>query len=88
VNTWLNQEINKDRAPATRSVWFGTFSAAVVDIADLASVILPDFDTQLTWGGCRWQSRDATSLPAKGDECIVMFDNRNQPWVVAWWPFV
>lgn len=37
--------------------------------------------------GCRWQSRDATSLPAKGMVCLVAIDDYNEPWVIAWWPF-
>src|SRR4029077_17147398 len=26
-------------------------------------------------------------LPGRGDRCLVVFDNRKQPWVVAWWPY-
>lgn len=25
-------------------------------------------------------------LPALGDEALVVFDNRRNPWVVMWWP--
>lgn len=69
-----------------RTLWFATFATAVADLGDLAPVIIPEFDENLQWGPCRWQSRDATSLPAKGDQCLVAFDNRRNPWVVAWWP--
>jgi len=72
-----------DQAP----VWYGTFAKDVNDFIDLAPVIIPEFDPHLQWGPCRWQSRDATSLPRKGDQCLIIFDDRREPWVVAWWPF-
>lgn len=68
-------------------VFYAEFSADVADLADLAGVIIPDFDPSLVWGPCKWQSRDATSLPAKGDLALVIIDNRRNPWIVAWWPF-
>ena len=66
---------------------YGIIAANATDLTDLVPIIIPDFDQNLTWGPCRWQSRDDVSLPAKGDECLVVFDNRRQPWIVAWWPF-
>lgn len=82
----IRQDIDSAPKPQQGN-WYGTFAAAVTDIANMAYVILPDYDENIIWGPCRWQSRDEISLPAKGDECLVEFDNRNQPWVVAWWPF-
>lgn len=66
---------------------YGTIAVAPSDINDLIPVTIPDFDPDLQWGPCRWQSRDATSLPAQGDPCLIAFDNRRDPWIVAWWPF-
>lgn len=66
---------------------YGVIAMDATDVADLLPVILPDFDETITWGPCRWQSRDATSLPAMGDSCLVVFDNQQNPWIVAWWPF-
>jgi hypothetical protein len=70
-----------------RLVWYGTIGRDAVDLTDQVPVILPEFDEHLEWGPCPWQSRDLTSLPAKGDACLVIFDNRRVPWIVAWWPF-
>lgn len=66
---------------------YAIIGATATDMADLLPVIIPEFDPHLLWGPCRWQSRDAISLPAKGNPCLVMFDNRRDPWIVVWWPF-
>jgi hypothetical protein len=66
---------------------YAKIAVAPGDLNDLIPVVIPEFDPTLTWGPCRWQSRDGTTLPAAGDECLVVFDNRRQPWIVAWWPF-
>lgn len=26
-------------------------------------------------------------FPQRGNRCLVQFDNRKQPWIIAWWPF-
>lgn len=66
---------------------YGTVAKDAIDFADLVPVILPDFDDTLQWGPCRWQSRDDVSLPRRGDQCLVIFDNRHNPVIVQWWPF-
>lgn len=73
--------------PEGRLVWRGVVAKSAGDLTTLVPVIIPEYDEKLEWGPCRWQSRDATSLPVKGDSCLVIFDNLRQPWIVAWWPF-
>lgn len=71
-------------------VWRGLIAANVADLTSKAYVTIPDMDPDgpgIRIGPCRWQSRDAVSLPVRGDECLVIFDNDNEPWVVAWWPY-
>lgn len=65
----------------------GTIASNPATLEDKVWVLLPDFDGKLRWGPCKWQSRDAVSLPARGDACLVIMDNTREPWVVAWWPF-
>lgn len=58
-------------------------------IADVAEpggdlfVIVPSFSQQrsLVVGYCM---RPDEALPKRGDECLVTFDQTNNPWVVAW----
>lgn len=26
-------------------------------------------------------------LPARGNRCLVVFDENEQPWILVWWPF-
>lgn len=66
---------------------YGIIAAPAGDFNTFVPVIIPEFDPNLQWGPCRWQSRDEISLPAKGDECLVVWDSRREPWIVAWWPF-
>jgi hypothetical protein len=75
------------REQPMRESWQGHFADNVPDFATRAWVIIPDLDPTLRVGPCRWQARDAVSLPAKGDACLVIFDNDREPWVVAWSPF-
>lgn len=75
------------RITALHSGFRGVFSRDISDMAEKAYVIIPSFSSSLEWGPCRWQSRDATSHPSRGDLCLVLFDEAKQPWVAAWWPF-
>lgn len=73
----------EDQAP----VWFGIIAQDCTDFANEVPVIIPDFDVTLQWGPCKWQSRNDITLPQKGDQCLIVFDNRREPWIVVWWPF-
>lgn len=68
-------------------IWFGIFSKNVSDLSEMCYVILPDFSEDHELGPCFWQSRDADSLPARGDRCAVVTDNQDNVWVIAWWPY-
>lgn len=73
--------------PQPRLDWFGIVASNPTKLSDRISVVVPDFDSNFRWEGCRWMSRDAVSLPKRGDECLIRMDSRGQPWVLAWWPF-
>lgn len=71
-------------------IWRGLISSNPINVNTKVTVTLPDLPDpgdKLRLGPCKWQSRDEVSLPTIGDECLVIFDNTNEPWVVAWWPF-
>lgn len=70
-----------------RSAWAGIVATDAASLSDMIWVILPDLDENIRIGPCRWQARDQVNLPQRDDDCLVIFDNDHQPWVVAWWPF-
>ena len=69
------------------SAWYAKIAVDVADFDDMAYVTIPAFDPNLRFGPCRWQARNHIDLPSRGDQALVIFDDRRQPWIVAWWPF-
>jgi hypothetical protein len=67
-------------------VYHGKVSRAPTLLSDLIGVTVPDIHPDLLFNNVNWQSRDNVTLPAVGDDCVVIFDNNRQPWVVTWWP--
>lgn len=67
--------------------WFSIIAYDIGDISEPAYIFIPDFDNNHVWGPCRWQSRDASSLPGRGDRALAIQDNRQQWWIISWWPF-
>jgi hypothetical protein len=69
------------------TAWAGRISSNPEELDVPVYVIIPGFSEDHQFGPCRWQSRNATDLPQRGDACFVQFDDEHQPWVTAWWPF-
>lgn len=82
----LFDDTHIDQVSAPGQAWFGRIATTPDDMADKVMVTLPGFDPLLQFGPCRWQSRDATSKPERGDPCLVLQDDRDDHWVIAWWP--
>ena len=68
------------------SLWWGTIAVGANRMDDMVYVVLPDGSPNHQVGPCYWQARDSFSMPKRGEKCLFSFDNRQQPWVVAWWP--
>jgi hypothetical protein len=73
--------------PPLSYVWRGIVASHPSDVSERINVKIPDMNKDLVFPNVRWQTRDSTSLPDRGDACLVVFDNDREPWVVAWWPF-
>jgi hypothetical protein len=61
----------REPAPAVAGV------VAELDGDDLY-VVVPEYDPQLRFGPCPFVG----ATPARGDDCLVIFDDERQPWVV------
>jgi len=73
--------------PAMKQAWAGVVATAAPNMSSDVWVTIPDLDPDTRVGPCHWQSRNNIDLPDRGDTCLVIFDNDNQPWVVCWWPY-
>lgn len=83
----LSQLLQQPEIDDYDGAWFATLAYDVGDFNQPAWVIIPDASPTHYWGPCGWQSRDAQTLPQKGDLGIVVFDNRRNLWLITWWPF-
>jgi hypothetical protein len=53
--------------------WMPRLQTATVNVAEGAEAAHTIEVAQAMW-------------PAKGDLCLICFDNQGEPWVAAWWP--
>lgn len=89
----------RDGTPGAE-IWRGLIAAAPADVTEKVAVTLPAYEADLTFGPCRWTPRvephdftvDAVTftaarvvLPAKGDSCLVGFDENDEPWILLYW---
>jgi hypothetical protein len=60
----------------------GVIANTVASPGDELYVTVASFDgSRQTWGPCSWSP--STALPAKGDPCLVLFDEQKTPWVMT-----
>lgn len=77
---------NEKTDTARPHIEHGIIGATPSAITDLVPVILPEFSNELLWGPCRWTARTGQDFPSEGDDCLVAFTNRREPWILAWFP--
>lgn len=70
-----------------QAIWSGLIATTPVDFAETVAVLIPGLSNELQWEECKWQSRNDIDMPTRGDKCLVAFDENNEIWVVAWWPY-
>lgn len=76
----------KEHLVLSSGQWYAKVTIPIpIEISDNLFVIIPEISLDIKWGPCRWNPRVLT-LPVEGSEALVIFDNRQQPWVVAVWP--
>lgn len=86
--SFLREETRSPLLDQSHPLWYGTIAETITSLSEMAYITLPDSGADTQIGPCRWQSRDNGSMPQRGDNCIVAFDSRSQPWIMAWWPQV
>lgn len=68
------------------TAYIATFTNAPASVDELAEVTVSGLDDQLTYTKVRWMPREGV-LPSVGDPALLLFDDDNDPWIVAWWPY-
>jgi len=72
--------LRQSDAPATAVR--GRIANTPAKAGDDLYVTVPSFDgNRVTWGPCVWVPGSA--LPERGDDCLVVFDERRTPWVLT-----
>src|SRR5580765_2367231 len=67
-------------------IWRGMVVKPLPASSDqLINIVIPDMNPDLVFGGLRWDNAGGR-MPAAGDDCLVVFDNNRQPWVLVTWP--
>ena len=67
-------------------VWTGTIAVGAEGAGDEVEVLLDSFDNVHKFGPCKWFYRGGV-LPERGNECLVVFNEEQVPFVISWWPF-
>lgn len=65
-------------------IYAATVTRAPAGLADTTDVAL-DADPDVVYEAVPWMPRD-TAMPAAGSSCLVVFDDRGNPWMPVWRP--
>lgn len=68
---------------ALEGAWSGIVATSP-DSRNEVEVVIPAFDNQLRFQRCKWFAR-GNSTPQRGDECLVIFDEKRRPHIISWW---
>ena len=75
-----------DNATPAVQVWAGKIAENAESADDRIYVIIPGADgSQHRHGPCGFDPR-GVQLPEKGDDCLIVFDEDGDPWIVSWTP--
>lgn len=61
------------------------FATSPSSVTTQADVIIPSASENHRYGPCPWPQR-GTTLPVRGDRCLVTFSDDGSPWIIGWWP--
>lgn len=70
---------------APPAAWEGVVATGASGADDPVFVLLDGFDDRRhRWGPCFYIPRER-QLPQRGDRCLVVFSDTQQPWLTSWW---
>lgn len=66
------------------NLYAGTIATTPADASVEVYVTIPAFDQgDRRFGPCKYVPKG--ELPARGDSCLVAFDEADRPWIAVWW---
>jgi len=65
-------------------MWAGKIASDPANVNVPVMVTIPAWDDHIKIGPCAWVTK-GNSLPVRGQDCMVAFDNNQQAVVIAWW---
>jgi hypothetical protein len=75
-------EVLRPTTPDVRSVVRGVIANTPLNSQDDLYVTVPGFDgSRVRWGPCAWSP--STAIPRRGDDCLLLFDEQETPWVMT-----
>jgi hypothetical protein len=78
----LDQVLKRNAPPVARQVVRGRIATTPTNPADDLYVTIQSFDgSRAQFGPCHWAPAEA--LPERGDDCLVLFDESDEPWVIV-----
>jgi hypothetical protein len=73
----LGEQTGRFREPAPAVA--GVIATTLASEDDELFVVIPEYDPNVRFGPCPFTG----PLPTRGDDCLVIFDDERQPWVVV-----
>lgn len=68
------------------NVYTGMIAEDANDFDDAIDVVVKDYSDKFRHGPCRFPRCNGATLPLRGDDCLVAFDENDDPWIVVWYP--
>lgn len=83
----LDQILRRESKAANSShpIYKGLFAQDASSLTDEVEVVIPAFSRRFRHGPCRFPNCNNGALPVREDECLVVFDEEGDPWVVVWY---
>jgi len=76
----------RDPEVSLGQIYTGVIVQPPITFRSMMAVVIPDMHPDLVHHNVKWQARDNMSFPQIEDKVLVIFDNNNDLWAVAWWP--
>lgn len=87
IDEVVRRQVARERSRRQGNSYKGRIAEDAAAADDEVTVIVPNYSGEHRHGPCRFPlSNGAGVLPVRGDDCLVAFDEDEDPWIVVWYP--